>query len=429
MDEIQRQRSLERRLLIVRWLGVAFAAFQVWTFYLPYPSGMLRWAIAAVVLFALATIATTPAVLRARDERSLRLVGLAGMTVDAMAVFSLVLVFTFDVNTAMFATLYLLPVEAAMRYGLRGALAMMAIATLFYTAREVWGSQHYGYDFLPASISFRMGIGFIIALSAGSMADAWRREHRRVDEQLAQERKTADALRRLDEVKTTFLRAVSHELRTPLTSIMGFAITLQDRADELTPENRVMLEHIAEQAEDLNELLVDLLDMNELLRGAPELSLELVELGDLVSAVASRVASRGGRRVELDVKPMQAQVDRSKVERVVESLVQNAVKFAPGDEEILVSTRSADGGLVISVEDRGPGVPPELREAIFEPFRQAPAGADHDPGTGIGLSLVDRFARLHGGNAWVEDRPGGGASFRVFLPQDEVAATPDPAKR
>ena len=77
-----------------------------------------------------------------------------------------------------------------------------------------------------------------------------------------------------------------------------------------------------------------------------------------------------------------------------------------------------DGGAVIAVEDDGPGVPLELRHDICEPFAQAPTSSAHAPGTGIGLSLVAMFADLHGGRAWVQDRDGGGASFRVFLPGD-----------
>src|SRR5207237_1888680 len=74
------------------------------------------------------------------------------------------------------------------------------------------------------------------------------------------------------------------------------------------------------------------------------------------------------------------------------------------------------GGVVVAVEDAGPGVPEDLRESIFEAFRQGTQKDAASPGVGIGLSLVARFAELHGGRAWVEDRPGGGASFRVFLP-------------
>jgi signal transduction histidine kinase len=75
-----------------------------------------------------------------------------------------------------------------------------------------------------------------------------------------------------------------------------------------------------------------------------------------------------------------------------------------------------DGGVLIAVEDEGPGVPDDLKRAIFEPFRQGNGVPNPSPGVGVGLSLVARFAELHGGRAWVEDRPEGGASFRVFLP-------------
>jgi signal transduction histidine kinase len=78
-------------------------------------------------------------------------------------------------------------------------------------------------------------------------------------------------------------------------------------------------------------------------------------------------------------------------------------------------------GVLIAVEDEGPGVPKELQVEIFEPFRQGPTASPHAPGTGIGLSLVAMFADLHGGRAWVQDREGGGASFRVFLPNDPDA--------
>jgi signal transduction histidine kinase len=80
-----------------------------------------------------------------------------------------------------------------------------------------------------------------------------------------------------------------------------------------------------------------------------------------------------------------------------------------------VRVRAREDGCLIIVEDAGPGVPDELKETIFEPFKQGPTTSPQSPGVGIGLSLVSRFAALHGGHAWVEDRPGGGSSFRVLL--------------
>jgi signal transduction histidine kinase len=80
-----------------------------------------------------------------------------------------------------------------------------------------------------------------------------------------------------------------------------------------------------------------------------------------------------------------------------------------------------DGGALLTVEDAGPGVPEEIRAAIFEPFSRGDTGAVH--GTGVGLALVARFAELHGGRAWVTDRTGGGASFRVYLPDTDDLET------
>jgi signal transduction histidine kinase len=79
---------------------------------------------------------------------------------------------------------------------------------------------------------------------------------------------------------------------------------------------------------------------------------------------------------------------------------------------------------MVYVEDSGVGVPADIRESIFEPFQQGPSAPQHSPGVGVGLTLVRRFAELHGGRAWVEEREGGGASFRIFLPeQPPVSAT------
>ena len=96
----------------------------------------------------------------------------------------------------------------------------------------------------------------------------------------------------------------------------------------------------------------------------------------------------------------------------------------PPGTTIWVRLEAHDDGVLLVVEDEGPGVPAQLREQIFQPFHQGRNIADHAPGSGIGLALVAQFASLHGGRAWVQDRPGGGASFRVFLPDTQHPDVP-----
>jgi two-component system OmpR family sensor kinase len=108
-------------------------------------------------------------------------------------------------------------------------------------------------------------------------------------------------------------------------------------------------------------------------------------------------------------------IDAAKLERIVENLLANTARHTPPDATVWVATRPENGGVLLLVEDDGPGIPEHLREIVFEPFRQGSDGV-HAPGLGVGLALVQRFAELHGGRAWVEEREGGGASFRVWLP-------------
>jgi signal transduction histidine kinase len=103
------------------------------------------------------------------------------------------------------------------------------------------------------------------------------------------------------------------------------------------------------------------------------------------------------------------------VERIVDNLLANAVAYSSAGSEISVRVENHQNGVLIAVDDRGPGVAEEEREAIFEIFTRGSANINVS-GTGVGLSLVAQFTALHGGRAWVEDNPGGGASFKVFLP-------------
>ena len=223
--------------------------------------------------------------------------------------------------------------------------------------------------------------------------------------------------KRLDALRDTILASVSHELRTPLTSILGFSLTLEEREAELDPSRRrEMITHLAEQARRLSRLLTDLLDLDRLRLGALTPTFTEVDVAELVT----RVTSAHGIAVQSE--PVVAEVDPTKVERIVENLLANASKHTPGGTDVRVWLKNQDGGVLIAVDDRGPGVAEEDRDAVFEMFsrgRDLPVGV---PGAGVGLALVAQFTALHGGRAWVEENPGGGASFRVFLPSRTASA-------
>jgi PAS domain S-box-containing protein len=232
------------------------------------------------------------------------------------------------------------------------------------------------------------------------------------------ERDAAERLRALDEMKNTFLAAVSHELRSPLTSILGLSLTLE-RTPTMPSEDRAdLLERLAFNARKLDRLLKDLLDIDRLNRGIVEPQPRTVDLAELVRGAVESLDTLAGRSVDFDLRPMVLSIDPPKLERIVENLVTNAVRHTPPTCRIWVRLERVDGGALLSVEDDGPGVPAELSDAVFEPFRQGPTASAQSPGTGVGLSLVASFAELHGGRAWVEERGGGGAAFHVFLPSE-----------
>jgi signal transduction histidine kinase len=221
--------------------------------------------------------------------------------------------------------------------------------------------------------------------------------------------------KRLDELRDNILSTVSHELRTPLTSILGFAVTLREHGAALALETRAgILDHLVEQARKLERLLSDLLDLDRLRHGIMRPSFRTTDVGLLVAQVATGHGTDGSR-VEVRAQPVLAEVDAPKVERIVDNLLANALKHAPTGTEVCVRVEGEDEAVLIAVDDRGPGIQESQREAIFELFNRGEASS-RVAGAGIGLSLVAQFAAVHGGRAWVEDNPGGGASFRVLLP-------------
>ena len=236
-------------------------------------------------------------------------------------------------------------------------------------------------------------------------------------EALEREREAAQRLRALDEMKNTFLDAVSHELRTPLSAVVGIALTLQRAGSHLAEADvRDLLARLVGNARKLDRLLTDLLDLDRLSRGILAPKRRPTDVGRLVGRVAEEWSLLNERDLNIEAEAVVISLDGGKIERIVENLLANAARHTPRDTPVWVRVTREGEGVRITVEDAGAGVPPELRDRVFEPFSQGPGTPTHAPGVGIGLSLVARFAELHGGRAWVDDRPGGGSSFRVYLP-------------
>ena len=261
--------------------------------------------------------------------------------------------------------------------------------------------------------------GLMVDITERKTAEqALRASERQFSEAFLREREAAQSLRALDEMKNTFLEAVSHDLRTPLTSILGSAITLERANLELPTEDAVdLIRRIATNARKLERLLGDLLDLDRLQRGIVTPQRRPTDVAALIRRSVEETEDRSGHQIDVLVEPFEVSLDAPKVERIIENLLTNALRHTPAGALVWISAVPQDAGVLLTVEDDGPGIPQELRQEIFEPFRQAPgSAAGHSPGVGVGLSLVKRFAELHGGRAWVDERPGGGASFHVSIP-------------
>jgi PAS domain S-box-containing protein len=276
------------------------------------------------------------------------------------------------------------------------------------------------YELTVSALPDRQGQPTGVLLIARDVSER-RLAERNLRDSLAREQAASEHLRALDEMKTTFLQAVSHDLRTPLTTVLGVALTLERRATGLPADDVADLLHrLSSNARKLDGLLADLLDLDRLARGTLVPRRQVVDVGELTRRVVDEAGVAGEHAVVVTAPTVRIAVDAPKVERIVENLVVNAARHTPAGTTIWVRVEPRRDGVLLVVEDEGPGVSAQLREQIFQPFRKGRNVAGHAPGSGIGLALVARFAGLHGGRAWAQDRPGGGASFRVFLPNVQI---------
>ncbi|MFD4511719.1 DUF4118 domain-containing protein [Streptomyces sp. NPDC058457] len=234
-------------------------------------------------------------------------------------------------------------------------------------------------------------------------------------QRLRQEADQAKELAEGNRIRTALLAAVSHDLRTPLAGIKASVSSLRSDDVEWSEQDRAeLLEAIEAGADRLDHLVGNLLDMSRLQTGTVT---PIVREADLDEVVPMALGGVPEDSVELDIPetlPM-VHVDKGLLERVVANVVENAVKYSPADTPVLVKASSMADRVEVRVVDRGPGVPDEAKERIFEPFQRygdSPRGA----GVGLGLAVARGFAEAMGGTLAAEDTPGGGLTMVLSLP-------------
>src|SRR6266850_544453 len=242
---------------------------------------------------------------------------------------------------------------------------------------------------------------------------------------LAEEAQTAQVRVEAERVRNALLSAVSHDLRTPLTAITGAASAAlegETRIDDVT--RRELLESIRDEAERLNRLVNNLLDVTRLESGSLSLRREWIPVEELVGGALARLAKPlGDRKVTTrlpeDLPPVH--VDGLLVEQVFINLIENATKHTPAGQPIDVEARREGNEVVVEVADRGPGLPAGQEQKIFDKFYGVGAAG----GAGLGLTICRAIVEAHGGRIGGQPRPGGGAIFRFSLPAGEPPRPPE----
>ena len=273
------------------------------------------------------------------------------------------------------------------------------VGTVYTPEREV-GALRIQQQLLPA-------LGSLLAVA-------------RDRERLEREAFGAESLRRSDAIKTALIQAVSHDLRTPLATIEQALDGLESGVLALTEDDREqLLQTIRVEHTRLKRLVENLLDLSRLQAGAAESIPELWTADQLVAQALEELPESD--RVQVSARPdlPPVSVDAVQIQRALVNVLENALRVSPSDEPVHVRVSATRKELLIRVTDRGPGIPDEDRERIFEPFQRV-TGATDQRGPGLGLAIARGFAEANGGRLWVESRPGQGASFVLALPAVEL---------
>lgn len=292
----------------------------------------------------------------------------------------------------------------------------------------------YNYSFVPPFYVLtveqpqdllRLIVFLIAALLASCMA-ALALERAQLLRQIAEQEAAAAA----DRIKATVLSSISHDLRTPLATITGVATAL--RHGNLSPTSQAgaeLLDTLIDEAERLNRLVSNLLNMSRIESGALETTRAWEEISDLTGGVLARLHSHLANRPLRVVMPSDLPliwVNAALIDQVLTNLLENALKYTPPATPIVVMAARQGRELWVSVADAGPGIPPAALPKIFDKFVRVDTPGRRTQGSGLGLAICKGIVEAHGGRIWAENRPEGGVAFTLSLPLQPPGAPPAP---
>ncbi len=334
------------------------------------------------------------------------------------------LLYSFGVHISgpLFSLLVLTLFCAASSTTLRGSIvytvAVMAVVAALAPTFPLWVPDRVGWQQLAARLIVLAVVGTSATII---MQQLWLK-----GEEVESGRDETRRLQELDRIRSDFISTVSHDIGTPLTATRAVLGLLEESAAEkLSPDERELLEIARRNTERLGLMINDLLGYNQLEAGTLRLERELLDLRTIVMNALPTVQPLIREKEQvLEVhlpEPLWCEGDARQLEQVVVNVLANAYHHTPHGTRIVVSGRSTDGEVLLSVSDDGPGIPPEEAEAIFRRFHRLPSGAS---GSGLGLAIARGIVEIHGSRIWVESRPGGGATFYVALPHRSNGGTP-----
>jgi len=286
------------------------------------------------------------------------------------------------------------------------------------------GSAIAGVVTEPSTLvgALTLALGFGVVVGAAPYLPRYRRRQRDLLAQwaLASEREhtVAAKLAEADQQKSEFLALVSHELRTPLTAVKGFVDTVLLHWERLPDDRRrELLTRASSNADELGRLVRQLMEFGRTESGPIQIAPDKLDVAAAVDLALLGIAPvTAGHRMKVDVPDgLVVDADADAFNHVLVNLLTNAVKFSPAGSVVVVGAHRTGDEVVVSVADEGAGVAPEEKERIFDRFYQSRNG-DHARGTGIGLTIAQRFTAQHGGRIWVDSEPGHGATFSFTMP-------------